>query len=124
MRELVRLITTLTIWVVFASVMGVALTSSSGPLNNANGGEITGVVAIMAFAATVSTVAVWVSGKRYETPESDAAHIARGKIKRLEHDRVGRLIESLNDDEIYDLEALLLARHDESAPRNQSREQP
>jgi hypothetical protein len=119
MRELIRLIATLTIWVVFASVMGVALTSATGPLNNANGGEITGIVAIMAAAATISTVAIWIGAKREESRESNTAHIARGKIKRVERDRVGRLIESLDDDEIYDLEALLLSRHEETTRRDQ-----
>jgi hypothetical protein len=124
MRELIRLIATLTIWIVFATVMGVALTSSTGPLNNANGGEITGIVAIMAAAATICTVAIWVGARRDEIRQRNTAHIARGKIKRVERDRVGRLIETLDDDEIYDLEALLLARHDESAQHSQSREQP
>jgi hypothetical protein len=119
MRELIRLIATLTIWIVFATVMGVTLSSPTGPLNNANGGEITGIVAIMAAAATISTVVIWYGAKREESRESSAAHIARGKIKRIERDRVGRLIESLDDNEIYDLEALLLARHEESAQRDQ-----
>ena len=48
MRDMMRLIATLTIWVVFATVMGVALSSPTGPLNNADGGQITGIVAIMA----------------------------------------------------------------------------
>jgi hypothetical protein len=119
MREMVRLIATLTIWVVFATVMGVTLSSPTGPLNNANGGEITGIVAVMAAAATISTIAVWTTGKRDESRDSREIPIARGKPKRIERDRVERLIESLDDDEIYDLEALLLSRHDESGAREQ-----
>jgi hypothetical protein len=115
MRDMMRLIATLTIWIVFATVVGVALSSATGPLNNANGGEITGIVAIMAAAATISTIAVWTAARQDSTSQSRAIPVARGKkIKRAERDRVERLIESLDDDDIYDLEALLLSRHEDS----------
>ncbi len=114
MRDMMRLIATLTIWVVFATVMGVTLNSPTGALNNANGGEITGVVAIMAAAATICTVAIWAAAKNEGARASREIPIARGKTKRVERDRVERLIETLDDDEIYDLEALLLSRHEDS----------
>ncbi len=114
MRDMMRLIATLTIWVVFATVMGVTLNSPTGALNNANGGEITGVVAIMAAAATICTVAIWAAAKNEGARDSRSIPIARGKTKRVERDRVERLIETLDDDEIYDLEALLLSRHEDS----------
>jgi hypothetical protein len=114
MRDMVRLIATLTIWVVFASVMGVALSTPTGPLNNANGGELTGIIAIMAAAATISTIAVWAAARQDSASRSREIPVARGKIKRVERDRVSRLVDSLDDDEIYDLEALLLSRHEES----------
>ena len=118
MRDMMRLIATLTIWVVFATVMGVALSSPTGPLNNADGGQITGIVAIMAAAATISTIAVWTAARQDSTARNRAIPVARGKkIKRVERDRVERLIESLDDDEIYDLEALLLSRHEDSGAR-------
>lgn len=113
MREMMRLIATLTIWVVFATVMGVTMTNATGPIANANGGEITGIVALMAAAATISTVAIWYGTNRPETRDS-SVNVARGKIKRVERDRVGRLIDTLDEDEIYDLEALLLARREDS----------
>jgi hypothetical protein len=115
MRDMMRLIATLTIWIVFATVVGVALSSATGPLNNANGGELTGIIAIMAAAATISTIAVWTTGRQDSASRSREIPVARGKkIKRVERDRVSRLIDSLDDDEIYDLEALLLSRHEES----------
>ena len=117
MRDMVRLVATLTIWVVFATVMGVTLSSPTGPINNANGGEIAGIVAIMAAAATVSTIAVWMAARQDNASQSRSIPVARGKIKRVERDRVERLVESLDDDEIYDLEALLLSRHEESGAR-------
>jgi hypothetical protein len=117
MRDMMRLIATLTIWVVFAAVMGVALSSPTGPLNNANGGEITGIVAIMAAAATISTIAVWAAARHDNVSQSRSIPVARGKPKRVEQDRVERLIESLDDDEIYDLEALLLSRREDSGAR-------
>jgi hypothetical protein len=113
MREMMRLIATLMIWVVFATVMGVAMTSSTGSIANAEGGQIITIVAVMAAAATISTVAIWYGTNRPETRDS-SVNVARGKIKRVERDRVERLIDTLNEDEIYDLEALLLARREDS----------
>jgi hypothetical protein len=113
MREMMRLIATLTIWVVFATVMGVTMTNATGPIAKANGGEIIGIVALMAAAATISTVVIWYGTNRPETRDS-SVNVARSKIKRVERDRVERLIDTLNEDEIYDLEALLLARREDS----------
>jgi hypothetical protein len=120
MRDIVRLVSTLTIWVVFATVMGVTLSSPTGPLNNADGGQITGIVAIMAAAATISTIAVWTAARQDSAPSSRAIPVARGKAKRVERDRVERLIDSLDDDEIYDLEALLLSRREDSGAQERS----
>jgi hypothetical protein len=117
MRDMMRLIATLTIWVVFATVVGVALSSATGPLNNADGGQITGIVAIIAAAATISTIAVWTTGRQDSPSRSREIPVARGKTKRVERDRVERLVDSLDDEEIYDLEALLLSRHEESGTR-------
>lgn len=113
MRESTRLGATLIIWVIFAIVMSVTLTSVTGPISRAGDNAIFGIVALMAGMAAISTIAIWLGGGRSMASHQDATHLARGKRKRAGRDRIERLIEALDDEDIYDLEELLLAREDE-----------
>ena len=116
MKESTRLIATLIIWIALAAVVGPILTSSTGAITRANDGTLFGIVAVMAIAAVISTLAIWIGGTRASADhQQEETHFARGKNKRLRkdrlgHDRIARLIETLDDEDIYDLEALLLAR--------------
>lgn len=110
MSERARLAATLAIWIAFAIITASTLTSPTGAIAQASGVELFGIVLTMAIAAMVSTVAVWAVGWRATAADQDTASAARSKPKRVGRDRVERLIEDLDDDEIYDLEALLLAR--------------
>jgi hypothetical protein len=114
MRELFRLMATLVIWVLFATIVGVTLTSSEGALARMRGGEVIIIVAILAIAASVITENIWKFANR---EQDQAARVAVGKTKRAGQDRVRRLIESLDDEEIYDLESLLLAREESPESR-------
>lgn len=100
MRELARLITTMFIWGMAGGIMLAALLS-----NNVQGGTIIPLVMFLSLGAAVSTIGIWVASLR-----SEAGEAMRSKSKRVQSNRVQRLINDLDDDEIYDLEALLLAR--------------
>ena len=126
MKENTRLIATLIIWIALAAVVGPVLTSSTGAIREASDGTLFGIVAILTIAAMISTIAIWVGGARAAASQAqNESHFARGKNKRLTQDRLGqdriaRLIDSLDDEDIYDLEALLLARDSEGEiPRRQ-----
>jgi hypothetical protein len=113
MHDNTRLIATLIIWLVFALVMGIVgtvLIFSNVAFNWMIAALVFGIVVIMAAAVTSSTSSIW--GSHRETDrELDAA-----KTKRTSRARIERLVESLDDDEVYELEALLLDR-DERAGR-------
>lgn len=102
---------TLLIWVMFTIIIISLMTSVTGPIVNASGSEAFGIVVAIALAAAISTAAIW-SGGRSDEDESMARAI--GKAKRRNPRRVAALLDTLDDDEIYDLEALLLARERES----------
>lgn len=98
MREWVRLFATGLIW----GMLAVILTT---------GGRFTGEMVPLAFilgiAATISTAAIWNSGGGSQRTEDEIAR----KAKR--NDRVSRLVDKLDEDEVYQLEELLAARRDE-----------
>ncbi|MBN1965854.1 MAG: hypothetical protein JW910_14475 [Anaerolineae bacterium] len=106
-----RLAATLVIWIAFAALTGTLLTSPTGAVaNTTNSGALFGIVLVLAVAATVSTGAIWASGRqRGESTESRFAKAKRARPRRIED-----LVNSLEDDEVYELESLLLARDDEA----------
>jgi len=112
MRDSARLGATLIIWLAFTVTMAVLLTTPTGAIAEADGATVFGIVLIMAVAALVSTVAVWAA-----TRDKGAELQSRSKAKRSGGSRIERLVETLDDDEIYDLEALLLARDEQARER-------
>lgn len=100
-----RLIATLGIWIILSIIIISLLTSATGAVNNADGATVFGIVFILALSAVFSTGAVWFGGARLE-----AEAVRSAKAKRHGRSRVERLIADLDDDEVYDLEALLLGR--------------
>lgn len=60
-------------------------------------------------AATKSTKAIW---------KADSIQGTAAKAKRVQQNRITRLVDSLDDDDIYELEALLLAREHEGSYHN------
>ena len=116
MRDVMRLIATTIIWGVFAAIAGVILTGPTGPSAAMNGGELVALMTIFMIGVIAVTYAVWHNGFNLgrAEPHNTAADRPRSKYKRTHDDRVGRLIDDLDDDEIYELEALLLARDREA----------
>ncbi len=94
-RNLIRLITTVTIWLAVAGmVIAGGITS----------GEIVALAFILGLGATISTGVIWDSAK-YDV-QDDAS-----KAKRT--NRISRLVDKLEEDEVLELAELLDARRDD-----------
>lgn len=107
---------TLIIWIAFAATASTLFTSATSVLADASPGISLGVLIVLALAAVVSTMAVW--GAMSDAPVSRAARAgSTAKDKRMLRGRMTRLVDDLDDDEIYELEALLLAREEEAELR-------
>jgi len=107
MRDTGRILATTIIWVALLILLFGLLTTPVGAIANANSAAILGIVIVLGLMAAMMTVVVWQGG--IVPHRSDADNRAwRGKRKRLQGDRVARLLDELSDEEIYDLEALLL----------------
>lgn len=115
MRDNTRLLATLVIWSAFTIIIGIIgamLVTGDAELDT--GGTVALLIILLALIAAVtgSTQSVW--GARFADDADQQAR--RAKDKRTGRSRAERLIEALDDDEIYDLESLLLSR-DESGSR-------
>jgi hypothetical protein len=110
MKDSTRIWATIAIWIIFASLAAIILTSTTGVIAN-SGPDTVGVIMFgLAAAVAVTSVSIWFGGQRQSED-------VLSKAKRVHHTRVDRLIESLDDDEIYELEArLLAAREDVQRP--------
>lgn len=106
MRDRDRLWITLAIWVIFGAITIMFFAIALGPASKPLGQDtIFAIVAALAAAATLSTAAVW--GRLGNTGEGSRETQDSGKLKRPDPARLARLIESLDDDEIAELETLL-----------------
>ncbi|MAS35181.1 MAG: hypothetical protein CL610_14310 [Anaerolineaceae bacterium] len=100
MREISRLIGTAFIWTMLAIILTSASVASSG--------DMTQLAVILGIGATISTGMIWNSGSGQK---HDEANRVAEKAKRSS--RVSRLMDNLDDDEVYQLEELLASRRDE-----------
>ena len=117
MKNDTRMVTTAIIWVAFTIIMGIiaaALAITQPNMDTVSTGALLAIIIGLMVTVADSTKAIW-GFKPDQEDESEEAR--RAKAKRLEKSRVERLIADLDDDEIYDLEALLLARDQENASR-------
>lgn len=108
-----RIVATLLIWTMFTAIVIALMTSTTSAIANFSEAGAFGIVLVIAIAAAISTAAVW-SSTRGDDRESMARSIS--KAKRRNARRAEALLEQLDDEEIYDLEALLLARERENRP--------
>jgi hypothetical protein len=120
MRDNTRLLATLIIWGGFTIIVGIIgglLATSDSTIDL--GGAIIVLIVILSLTALVGTSmqAVW-GAHSGSADEDESARLA--KTKRTGSRRVERLIDSLDDDEIYDLETLLLSHRDDSATHDRS----
>ncbi len=107
MNQVGRAFVTLVIWIGVFSVIGTTFTSVTGPIANVGSSSLLGLAAILMIGAGVSTAAIW---KESSAPAQDTR---ASKFKRAQPSRVQKLISELDDEEVYELETLLLARDDQ-----------
>jgi hypothetical protein len=109
-----RIIATAIIWIAITIILSTTLSSATGPLSNMNGAAIFGITLVLAITALVSMLAVWTTGERDRSHSESVI----AKAKRTQPDRVRRLVESLSDDEIYELESMLLNQQQDETNRS------
>jgi len=100
-------IVTLVIWVAMTVISIVFMT-----LDDVTALGAAAFVIIMAGTAVGGTIALWTS-RAESAPQPAQAHDAR-KIKRGDPERIARLIEHLDSDQMVELESLLMARRDDT----------
>jgi hypothetical protein len=98
MNDGVRLAATAIIWLALAGIL-----ISAGIV----GGDMVALALILGIGATVSTGIIWDSSRPNARGEMEEA----SKSKR--NHRLTRLVDKLDEDEVYQLEDLLAARHDD-----------
>jgi hypothetical protein len=114
MRDSMRLAATLIIWIALAAVMGIlagVAVAMGDQVDYVGAGMLFLLAVTLLVAVTTSTQAIWTSER------TDPEHNATAKAKRALRNgrsRIERLVEVLDDDEIYELEALLLGQQAES----------
>jgi hypothetical protein len=104
--------TTIVVWVAVTSLAVVFMIFTKP---EALGAAI--FVFLMAAMGVGGTVAIWEAvGKTHSQPEKEPARTELRKAKRGSdaQGRIERLVESLDEDEIVELETLLLAREDDA----------
>ncbi len=92
------------VWFLVCTILAIVLTSSTGPAANSSGTAIA-LTVILAGAAVLATSSIW-----GQDEQQLGEKMSFSKGKRVESGRVQRLIQDLSDDEIYELEATLLAQ--------------
>jgi hypothetical protein len=100
-----RLIATIAIWLGFVTIMIAMLDMTSTRFQSGMDFSVIAITLILSGTVALSTFGIWIGAR---TPSEASAALA--KSKRVHRTRVDRLIETLDDDEIYELEARLLAR--------------
>ncbi len=114
MGDTVRILATTIIWVALLILLGGLFTTPVGAMSNANSAAIVGVALVLGVMAMLITSVIWLGGIVPRRADADD-RVLRGKRKRLQGDRVARLLDELSDEEVYELEALLL--HEARAER-------
>jgi hypothetical protein len=110
MRDTGRLLLTFSIWIGLLILTGSLLTSPTGAIAQANSATVLGVTLVLGGVAALMTLIIWVGGNWQARAEAESVS---GKRKRPQHSRIERLLADLNDDEVYELEALLLGHEGE-----------
>lgn len=116
MNGITRLLATLVVWVGFVGIIGIIVAGVSGTEHIDLIGELILFVIVLAVIEAVksSTQAIWSQPQPSETKAQDSLPLA--KAKRSSSSRVARLLDDLDENEIYTLESWLLDRAEESRP--------
>ncbi len=111
MNDLFRFVSIITIWIAVMMVLIVMFIASTFPAFNMADEFMLGLAGILGFAAAYSTARIAQAG----VPASGQGQAEARAVKAKRHDsgRIARLVESLDEDEIVELETLLLSREEE-----------
>jgi hypothetical protein len=108
-----RVLPTVVIWLAMAGLMSFII----GVLA-ATDSEIEWWGAVLLFFLVVTGIEAAVKSTQAIWKADSAEAIPAAKAKRRQRDRITRLVDSLDDDDIFELEALLLARDHEEVYDN------
>lgn len=114
MNDSMRVAATVIIWIAFTvivAVMAAAITITQPIVDGSIAVMVLAIMLMLTVAVISSMRAVWQGNSQKNQP---AESRGSGKLKHRDPRRIERLIETLDDDEVYDLEALLLAREQEA----------
>lgn len=106
MNDILRFITTIAIWGIVGLVL---LAAAMGPVN-----DLVPMTFMLAIGATGSTAVIW------NAPRGDSAqtgNAAQRASKQKRNDRLTRMVDKLDDEDMAELEDLLIARHAETQNR-------
>lgn len=112
MQDRYRFWSTVVVWVAFTLIILAAIVAMS--LAAVPEGAIVPILfgmMVLAGMAAASTYGIWQGAK--PSQEQRRAETQAGKAKRTSQERIERLVEALDEDEIVELETLLLAREGE-----------
>ncbi|NPV66289.1 MAG: hypothetical protein HPY64_04000 [Anaerolineae bacterium] len=115
MDDRYRFLSTGVVWTAYATVLitlFIALVAGQPPVNETLMIMLGVFVLFLTSVAGMATATIWRAGGR-RAAASPYVQQEAGKAKRDVSDRIGRLIEALDEDEIIELETLLAVRHDE-----------
>lgn len=105
MNDIMRLIAMTIVWGIVGSIL------LASALNNTS--ELVPMTFILGIAATGSTAVIW-NAPRQTTVSNDAVSAAKQK----RNNRLSRMVEKLDDDEMAQLEDLLVSRQEDSRLRD------
>lgn len=114
MNDLARFGATLVVWAATAAMVitvVVVLGASGAVLNTASLAVVAVALLIVLAVAARTTETIWESGRALP---GQAQQAAATKDKRRVSGRVARLVDTLDDDELIELETLLMVRDEEA----------
>ncbi len=115
MRERMQVYATLIIWFFLTGLMLGLFTIPSSAFADASAGVTLTVLITLAITAMISTMGIWGQLSDSESDTENAASVAR-KPKRVPYEqrRLARLVDTLDEDDVDALEALLAEREAEA----------
>ena len=112
-----RLLATLIIWAACTIIVSIILALLTTAANVEWWVGVLSFITVLSLIVIVgeSTQTIW----KYGRP--DSAPISRAKAKRVTRERIERLVQTLDDDEVYELEEMLLTHGQDEVARNRPR---
>ncbi|GAB4569128.1 MAG: hypothetical protein Kow0077_01140 [Anaerolineae bacterium] len=110
MNEAMRFATTAVIWLAYAGTVIAALLSGT----RVTDWVIAVIVVVFGLLAGYATRKIWMAGAEVP-PAAEKGHFSAAKPKRDQVERALHLLDTLDDDEIIELETLMASRPEDAA---------